>query len=296
MRNSNLYGILSEIDVIITTRNRVHDLIYTINKLLEIGFTESQIFIIDDCSSDNTTDLVSKNYGEINITKNTTNEGLIRNRNELIKGTFRPFIFSIDDDANPLNIEDIFDPIIYLKAHDNIVVYSFKLYNSRETPPPINSKGEFKIVKTFFGGAHIMKRNVIDKVGLYFEKFEFYCEELEFSIRIFKENLFIVSNEAIVHHRIDLKNSGKRIVSVDEKKRLELGFSNGLWVIYMHYPYLIRWLFIFFYIVKRFIKYGCLKGELKSFYFGLRRFLLLRDEGPVLKKMTLSQLLKWVKI
>ena len=50
---------INEIDVLITTRNRINDLCFTIDHCLSIGFGQDQIWIVDDNSTDGTYEYIS---------------------------------------------------------------------------------------------------------------------------------------------------------------------------------------------------------------------------------------------
>jgi GT2 family glycosyltransferase len=272
---------LEKLDIIITTRNRISELIFTLNIIFEQGFHQAQVYIIDDASIDGTFDIIKRTYPEIIIQHNENSLGLIHNRNILMGISNGSYILSLDDDSHIRSRKDIEDAIILLEKSPAYGIFSFRAFEQLEDPPKrelLESRVELK--KTYIGCGHIIKRSTFELVGNYREEFVFYCEELDFSIRAFKNKLLVVSQaDLVVHHRIDWNTRLKNKRSEQTKGiygagwRSKMGFSNNLIVVGLYYPLLTDIFFLFYFSLKRFYHFALKKGDFYGFFLGLARFI-----------------------
>jgi glycosyltransferase involved in cell wall biosynthesis len=99
----------STFSILITTKNRITDLIFTLNKisyLLEDSRVNCVVF--DDGSVDGTYEYVKENFPSIQIQRNAVSKGYIFCRNKMLNETQSTYAISLDDDAhfvseNPLD-------------------------------------------------------------------------------------------------------------------------------------------------------------------------------------------------
>jgi len=298
--------LIEEVDLIITTKNRIDELLFTIDSVINtIGLSQNQISIVDDASSDNTYDKVKILYPQIDIYRNDVSKGLIANRNYLMQNTNRPYILSLDDDSHIRSREDLEEALNILNENKDYGCFCFKPYEQLNPPPEKQQlQDNMKIVRTYIGCGHIIKRAVLEAVGYYLEPLEFYCEEFDFSIRAFKKGYLTVMKEnLVVHHRIDWNERNKQLES-DLKAgvygaiwRSKLGFSNTLYLDYVHFAFPYNYYLIFKHITFRFYKYLVLKKDIKGFCGGLSRFFYLkRVIDRTQKKLTFSESKEYLKL
>lgn len=271
---------LEKVDIIITTRNRISELLYTLSIIFEQGFRQDQVYIVDDASTDDTFHTVKRTYPKVNIQQNESALGLIHNRNILMRISNRSYILSLDDDSHIRSRKDIEDAIILLEKSPSYGIFSFRAFEQMEDPPKreaLESKVQLK--KTYIGCGHIIKRSTFELVGNYREEFVFYCEELDFSIRAFKHKLFVVTQaNLVVHHRIDWDTRLRNKISEQNKGiygatwRSKMGFSNNLIVVGLYYPIVTDLFFLFYFSLKRIYQFGLKKGDFYGFFLGLIRF------------------------
>ena len=272
---------IREVDLIITTKNRIKELLFTIEKMRSIGFQENQIFIVDDASSDDTFQTIRHRYPGIVIKKNLTQKGLIANRNFLMRSTSRNFVLSLDDDSNIRSSTDLEEALELLNGNKSFGIFTFRPFEQLQAPPAReNLSDQILLVKTFIGCGHILKRELIHKLGDYREEFEFYCEELDYSLRAFKFGYKVVMKEnLVVHHRIDWNLRNSQFDSDLSRGvyggvwRSTLGFSNNLMVTLIYYPFPFDLFFIVRYIWRRTVKFLIIKKDIYGFFGGLKRFI-----------------------
>jgi GT2 family glycosyltransferase len=296
---------IDRIDIIISTRNRINDLIYTIDLMKKNGFSEGQFYIIDDASTDHTEKIIKEQFPGIHCLRNEQAKGYIYNRNKLMSWTSKDFVLSLDDDSHIRTREDITDAISLLESDPSYGIFGYHAFEQLEAPPlRTDLPATIRKVRSYIGCGHIIKREVIIKLGAYREEFEFYCEELDYSIRAFQLGYFVVTNDQLaVHHRIDWSLRHKQKVHQQATGiygavwRSTMGFSNHLIIRSLYYPYGLDIAYSLLYTVKRFYTFAVLRNDYRSFFLGLKRwwnFLTFIRKNK--NKLPYSSFKKWTKM
>lgn len=259
---------ISDIDIIITTKNRSTDLLFTIDHMIGLGFEEDQFYIIDDGSTDGTDVLIHSKYPQVYFKKNPYSLGYMINRSKMMKDTQRAFILSLDDDSHIRTKEDIEEAIQLLNSDHEYGIFHFRVFNQIQEPPAKSTLSDkTRILRGYIGCGHIIKREVIEKLGSYRNELVFYCEEIDYSLRTFKLGYKVVSKDnLLVHHRIDMGLREKQKTSVNAKgiygrewRNIQL-YSNNLIITLIYYPFGIGFLFLLYRIFLAF-KFMVLKEQ-----------------------------------
>lgn len=295
---------IERVVVIIVTRNRIQNLVFTISKCLEIGLKQQQIFITDDASSDGTPEILMNEFPALRVHVNERQSGYIHARNYMMKHSHEDFILSLDDDSNLMSREDLEEALQLLDSDEKFGVFGFIPIEQLECPPPKDALSDvFFFSTTYIGCGHIIKRSTYKRVGAYREEYIFYGEEFDFSIRCYKAGLYIIKKgNLIVHHRVDYKERAKNIKGNKNKGeygmlwRSELFMANKLTRILLYYPLLVlpyytsKTIFGYFYLYlirnKRGVSYtNAIRRVFK------RRGYILRERDP----LTLKQFFTFFK-
>lgn len=297
---------LSDVDIIIPTRNRIEDLRITIKKMLAIGFDEEQFYVIDDQSADSTPDIIRSEFPDITLEVNQSPRGQLRNRNTLCRMTSRKYVLSLDDDSHIRSAEDVLEAIEILEKTPSAGIFAFRAFEQMHEPP---SKEELEadvvFTRTFIACGCLIKRSVLNDIEEYTrEALGYYCEEIDCSIRAFVKGYRVISKRNIVvHHRVNrnYKNMPKH---TDLKKgiygsiwRSAVGFSDNLIVTGIYYPPLLDVGFSFLYVGKRFLFFAIKNRDYEGFFKGLLRY--TRHIPYVLseaQKMPYSLFMRWIKL
>lgn len=297
--------VLDKIDIIITTKNRISELLFTIDHLLNIGVSQQQVFIIDDGSEDNTYTIISEKYSDINIVRNDQSKGYIVNRNVLMEWSRNSYVLSLDDDSHIRTKDDIVEAISILENNPNYGIFHFRPFEQIALPPEKKElSSDVRILRNFIGCGHIISRETIESVGLYKEELIFYTEELDFSARAFIKGIKTVTkDDIVVHHRID-KTVRKKQKSSAEKDgvygqtfRFKLIFSNNLMLTSIYYPFLIRQFFLLYRVILNFKVMAIDNENSKAWKLGLKRYFSMRSY--ILKErntMSLIVFRAWFKL
>ena len=205
-----------KVSVIIPTYNRASLLRRSIQSVLNQTFQDFEIIVVDDCSTDNTEQVV-KNFQEkdkrIRYIKHKENKGGAAARNSGIKASKGEFIGLLDDDDEwlPKKLEKQIKKFQLLKQSENVgVVYSGYFLVTDRTKKKIS-----QIVPTLRGNVFnkllsqcilgsptpLIKKICFDKVGVFDETLPS-CQDWDMWIRIAKYYSFDFVPDALAMHHI----------------------------------------------------------------------------------------------
>jgi glycosyltransferase involved in cell wall biosynthesis len=221
--------------ILITTKNRKKDLIFTLGKIQYLLDQENvDCIICDDGSTDGTSLYLKNNFPKIQLIKNCKSKGLIFSRNRLMSMVTTDFAISIDDDLhfitqNPLKI--IEEKFI---KNSKIALLSFRIFWALEEPKSINCNEISCRVKSFAGGANVWRMSAWRDIPDYPDWFVFYGEEDFASYQLFKKQWEIhYLPDVLVNHRVDLKARKK---DLDYSLRLRRSLRSGWYLYFLFYP------------------------------------------------------------
>ena len=226
----------SSFSILITTKNRLTDLVFTLKKIQYLLDMEDVVCLIcDDGSTDGTAQYLQTNYPEIRLIQNTKSQGLIYSRNRLMGLVTTEFAISLDDDLhfitfNPLEIiSDFFE------QNEQAAVLSFRIFWSREEPKTTETSDKSMSMQSYAGGAHAFRMNAWNEIPNYPAWFIFYGEENFASYQLFKQNWQVYYlPEILVNHRVNLKARKKDNDYVQRQRR---SLRAGWYLFFLFYPY-----------------------------------------------------------
>lgn len=225
-----------QFSILITTKNRLDDLIFTldnINYLIEREDVECSI--CDDGSTDGTFDFIKENYPKIIVFRNEISKGLIFSRNVLLEKTTAKYAISLDDDAHFLSDNPLEEIENYFISNSNCGVVSFRIFWGKNSPSSTNTVEQPVRVKGFVGCGHAWKMSTWKSIPNYPDWFIFYGEEDFAAYQLFKKNIEIHYLPAVlVHHRVDVL---ARKNNQDYQLRLRRSFRSGWYLYFMFYPF-----------------------------------------------------------
>jgi GT2 family glycosyltransferase len=126
------------------------------------------------------------------------NLGVAKGRNRLLEQAKGDVLLSMDDDMiftqpdNLIRLSRLFDEDFFVKANTGVITFSVLYYSNREvqvTAFPHKNYDKYGPVPRFLtsyfaGGAHIMRREVLAKTGLYPTDFHYGMEEYDLGYRV----------------------------------------------------------------------------------------------------------------
>jgi len=222
--------------ILITTKNRLPDLVFTLNKIAHLLQRQDvSCMICDDGSSDGTSNFLKENHPNIYLIRNETSKGLIFSRNKLLGFVKSDYAVSIDDDLhfiteNPLELIEN-----HLIMHPQCALVGFRIFWSTAEPASTHSNESAHRMKSFAGGAHCWRMADWEKIPDYPAWFIFHGEEDFAAYELFKKNLEIhYLPSVLVHHRVDIKARKK---NADYTIRLRRSLRSGWYLYFLFLPW-----------------------------------------------------------
>lgn len=185
-----------------------------------IDTSETEVFVVDNCSTDDSLDMLRKSYPQIKLIANTENVGFAKANNLAIEASRADYVLLLNPDT--LVQEDAIHKMLdFLETHPEAGALGVKMIDGkgrflpeskRGLPTPAVSfykisglsalfprsrrfgryhlawldKDEIHPVDVLAGACMMVRKEAIDKAGLLDEDFFMYGEDIDWSYRILK--------------------------------------------------------------------------------------------------------------
>ncbi len=224
-----------EYSILITTKNRLHDLLYTLSKIKIIFEREdTECIIYDDGSDEGIFEVVKNTFPKIRLLRNETTKGYIYCRNRLLNLTKAKYAISLDDDAHFVT-ENVLESItIHFNQNPQCGLLALRIFWGMEIPYETETKSSITRVKGVVGCGHVWRMEAWKSVPNYSSWFIFYGEENFASLQLFKKGWEIhYLPQILVHHRVNLIS---RKGNADYQLRQRRSIRAGWYLYFMFYP------------------------------------------------------------
>jgi glycosyltransferase involved in cell wall biosynthesis len=222
--------------ILITTKNRLNDLKFTLSTLKPLLCNEEvEIILYDDASTDGTHFYIKTHYPQIKFFRNQIAMGLIHNRNVLLNSSVGDYAISLDDDSHFLSENYLGIIQNYFENHPKCGVIAFKIYWGRDNfSSVLETRESPSRVKSFVGCGHVWNLKAWRSIPKYPEWFEFYGEEEFASMQLYRSGWEIHYVPSIfVQHRVQLK---LRKFDSDYIQRQRRSLRSGWYLYFLFYP------------------------------------------------------------
>jgi glycosyltransferase involved in cell wall biosynthesis len=221
--------------ILITTKNRINDLAFTLEKIKYLLEREDvDCIICDDGSTDGTALFLELNYPQIKRIQNEYSRGYIYSRNRLLDLVTSEFAISLDDDAYFVTENALSVIADYFAVNPNCGVLALRIFWGLVPPHTIVTSENPIRVQGFVGCAHVWQMKAWRSIPNYPDWFIFYGEENFASYHLFKKNWEIhYLPEVLVHHRVDIKARKK---NRDYTERQRRSLRSGWYLFFLFSP------------------------------------------------------------
>lgn len=193
---------MSEIAVLITTRNRREELRRAVASVLS-QICAVEVLVVDDASTDGSAEMVEREFPQVVLHRSPAARGLIVQRNRGVALARAPVVVIIDDDAVLASqrtleqtLRDFDHPRIGAVAIPHVDV------TLRSTPRVSTPAGDgVFLTSEFTGTATAVRRDVFSAVGGFRESFFHQGEERDFCLRMLEAGWVVRAGRADpIHH------------------------------------------------------------------------------------------------
>jgi glycosyltransferase involved in cell wall biosynthesis len=284
--------------IIITTKNRLIELKFTLKKIASLLASEEFACIIcDDGSSDDTAAFLQAEYPDIKCIQNKKSRGLIYSRNRLMHLVTTEFAISLDDDAHFITEPPQGSIAKHFDQNPVCGLIALRVFWGQEIPNEIISNEKISRVKGFVGCAHVWRMKAWYSIPQYPSWFVFYGEEDFAAYQLFKKGWEIhYLPEVLVNHRVNIKERKK---GKDYYVRIRRSLRSGWYLMLLFYPKkVIPKMFLYTLWVQ--IKNKPFKGDILSLFYIFRALLdvlininkIIRDKN----RLSMKEYLEFKKL
>jgi GT2 family glycosyltransferase len=191
------------VTVMITTRNRVEELELTLASCLAQVGPALEILVVDDASTDATSEIVRARFPQVNLVRNERNRGSIASRNDILRRASGRYVIALDDDSRFVDNDACQRIVERMDAEPDIGILSFQPIgpeHPERMQPAGRLQGEWHC-SSFAACAAAIRRSMLDRVGLFPEFFFHAYEEVDLCIRAWSAGYRVLQwNDIIVYH------------------------------------------------------------------------------------------------
>ena len=221
---------MPKVSIILSTYNRAHLISGAIEGVLEQNFSDWELIIVDDASTDNTEEIIKQwtSIDKITYSKAKQNMGIARNSNRGLRLAKGEYIAIIDDDDRWIDKDKLAKQVEFLDKNPDYVGVGGGVVvvdqNGREKFRYIKPKTDEQIRKKMLfdsplaNSTTVFRRSAAEKVGLYDESL-YYSADRDFFLKLglvgklcnmpeyFVAYMMAGQNTSIVKMREHLKSS-----------------------------------------------------------------------------------------
>lgn len=214
--------------VIFTTKNRREDLQRAICSALGQDHPV-EIIVMDDGSTDGTTDMVCSTFPTVEVHRFTESAGSIIRRNDGARRASGDILFLIDDDSE-FSSPSVVRQVIANFDHPRIGAVAIPYIDVRRDDSIRHKAPDHEytwVASTYTGAACAVRRDVFMCLGGYRELLYHGVEERDYSIRMLDLGYVVrLGNSDVVHHHISPLRSNTWIRSIERRNNLIFALCN----------------------------------------------------------------------
>jgi GT2 family glycosyltransferase len=198
--------------IVITTKNRKEELRRAITSCL-IQSEPVEVLVVDDGSTDGTSELVQREFGQVRLIRSAQSLGCVTQRNRAALLAFGEIIVSIDDDAE-FSSANIVARVVNEFDRTCIGAVAIPYIEPQRSQRQLQRAPDHcqvYVTDAFVGTAHALRKDVFLKLGGYRTELIHQGEESDFCIRLLNAG-FIVrlsSAEPIIHRESKARDLGR---------------------------------------------------------------------------------------
>lgn len=246
------------VTIFILNWNQYNKICQAIDSALNQTYSNCEILIVDNGSTDGSPELIKKTYPSIHLVQLDKNYGCPGGRNRGIPHCKGEYIFFVDDDG-VLHKNAVKNAMVTFWANKDAGIVTGKIIDINRlnnfTDDEINNKTYE--VGLFQGGISIHKKSIYEVVGMYPDEFMYGKEESFLSLRLIDNNIKIFQNDSVIlFHPLN--------TVLNKPEQHKRSFENTFITAYQLYP-LPLFVFFVIYFSTAYLVYAARFGFLSDY-------------------------------
>ncbi len=214
----------AKVSILIVNWNGKHHLEKCLPSLMQIDYTNAEIILVDNGSTDGSLEYISQNFPSVKIIKEETNTGFVGGNNDGINYATGDYVLFLNNDTR---VEpDFLSKLVRALDEDQLIAGVQSKVVSIDDPNRYDSVGAFLTNTGFLyhygylqrvnpkfeqriklytakGACMLFRKSIINEVGLFDPDFFAYFEETDFCHRVLLKGFRIeYIPESVIHHKI----------------------------------------------------------------------------------------------
>ena len=244
--------------------NRASETLRSIKSALCQTYKNIEIIIVDNCSTDESVNLIRQTYPDLKIIELDQNYGCPGGRNRGIPYCNGDYIFYLDNDG-VLHKDAVKNAYRTISIDSKIgvvtgTVYDFVDESEIDSSCLIRNDKKY-LFNNFQGGICLHRKSIYAEIGFYPDHFMYGAEEYFLTLKLFEAGISIAKDESVVLWHVRSKAARNR------GAELRNAYFNKLYIAVTLFPWLQAIKF-FFYFIPTYIYYSKKEGYLKIFLDG----------------------------
>ena len=227
------------VSYIIITMNRSDELADCLANVREQDYPHKEIIVVDNGSTDDTGEAVKNNFPEVRYIYLENNLGVSGGRNKGTLAAQGEICIYLDDDARFTDPAATAKAVEYFQNDARLACLAFTIRNAftgvedYKAIPRIDKKQfDQDYPCTYFCGAGFaLRRKIFLELGMFWEKFFYGCEELDYSYRLLENGYRLMHSAAITiaHREVQQARPKGQWLYFNVRNRCWLAWRNLPW-------------------------------------------------------------------
>lgn len=197
----------------IATHNRVGELVQTLTSCRHQDWPNTEVMVVDDASSDDTFEVVRREFPEVHIVRNEKNQGSIASRNRILADARGDYIVALDDDSRFTETDACRRIVERMEAEPDLGIISFQAIGP-EFPERMTERGRLHgewHCSSFAACGAALRRRMLAETGLLEAYFYHAYEEPDLCLRAWNAGFRVLQwNEIVVYHAFSPANRSEQ--------------------------------------------------------------------------------------
>ena len=217
------------VSIIIVNWNRCDDVIETLQKLSSVNYQNIEIIVVDNGSTDDSSQILSQKFPYINLIALPNNIGCEDGNNVGILNSNGEFLVFLDSDAD-IEPDGINKMLNVFYSDDSVGIVEPRIIRPADNKI-LNEAKYWPKKNTFTGCVVAFRASVFKKIGLRPSEFFLYSSEPDICLRVIESGFKIMhcSNIEGYHRESPVARANKMFYY--------LATRNTIWLIWRHYPF-----------------------------------------------------------